>query len=935
MIEVKKLTKSFKNNLVLNNISFSLPRYGMVFLLGDSGCGKTTLLNCLAGLLDYEGEILIDHRNLKSLSEKERDYFRLTNLGFVFQDYRLFNTDTVYENVSLPLACLGGNEQEYIDRKTLDLLELVGLENKVYEPVSNLSGGEKQRVCIARSLVNDPSILLCDEPTGALDSANSITIMNILKKISSNHLVVIVSHDKELASHFADEILCFKEGELINLVNQKKRKDRSCLPVLRNSFSFKKPKLPLSFCFRHSLNALKKKKFRSLITNFVASIGLMGIGLSFVLSGLIKDNILRVYSSVIEDNQVLVTTKYDKDEQEDILGATYEEVFAIGNSYHSLIENTGICYYAPFEQYFPTLNEICLANSMNRLTLSAYSIRNINEYVWLSDCKDEIYPYDIDELENDEIVMSFTIFDIQQICYALRIQRTVEALSYFIENDNLLVCLDVANTDWQYEDQQIFKVKGFTISNIPSIYHSSPIWNQYILEERMKFPINYNVSEDEYYPWVMKKIPYLKTYDDISLFLEKTFVDANLSKYIFEPASPTYYPWLFEGVSRRFVDRLLVFINNVYSFVPNDFIYFKQILNNVFNPIFSSYGGYSIYGSSMLVGFSKPTFFSSSLEKLEETMDLYDSVDLENNDSFILPSNILQGHYSKSVFDGVTIRGLENKKIIGAIPKQIDEIVISSNMSKKLFDNEQCIGKEINISFLCETLVDSSSNKISIFNYETLKIVGYIEEEKNVIYQNNFWTINYFLSRLDVSAFELFISSMTFEINDRKEMQNVIDTLSIQFPQYNFINPLQNISNGISELCFYLEIVLFILSLIAIIISIFLISINDYLHIIERKKDIGLLRCIGINKRAATSYLYTHSFVISLLAFGIASIQLFVISILGNLGLSKMMNLPFVFSFSLIPYLAMFVVGILSATIPAYLISYKLNKYNPLDALKK
>ena len=121
---------------------------------------------------------------------------------------------------------------------------------------------------------------------------------------------------------------------------------------------------------------------------------------------------------------------------------------------------------------------------------------------------------------------------------------------------------------------------------------------------------------------------------------------------------------------------------------------------------------------------------------------------------------------------------------------------------------------------------------------------------------------------------------------------------------------------------------------LGIIISIFLISINDYLHIIERKKDIGLLRCIGINKRAATSYLYTHSFVISLLAFGIASIQLFVISILGNLGLSKMMNLPFVFSFSLIPYLAMFVVGILSATIPAYLISYKLNKYNPLDALK-
>ena len=934
MIEVKNLIKKYGDKVVLNNISFSLPRSGMVFFLGDSGCGKTTLLNCLAGLIDYQGDILIDHKNLKMFNEKEKDRFRLTSLGFVFQDYRLFIYDTVFDNVSLPLSCLGGNDQEFIDRKTLDLLELVDLDDKINEPASNLSGGEKQRVCIARSLINDPSILLCDEPTGSLDSANSIVVMNILKRIASNHLVIVVSHDKDLASHFGDEILYFKDGEFTNICRQQKFKDRSCLPVLRNTFSSKKPKLPLSFCFRRSFNSLKKKKFRTIITNFVASVGLMGIGLSFVLSSLIKDNIMRVYSSVIDDNQVLVSTKYEKDEQEEIIGASYEEVFSIGNSYHSFIEDTGICYYAHFEQYFPTLNEICLANSMNRLTLSSYSIRNINEYVWLSDCKDEIYPSKIDTLENDEIIMSFTIFDIQQICYALRIQRTVEALSYFIETDTLFVCLDVANSDWQYEDQQIFSVKGFTISNTPTIYHSSHLWNEYILEERMRFPINNNISEKDYYPWVMKKIPYLKTFDDISLFLEKTYSDTNLNKFLFEPASTTYYPWLFEGVNRRFINRILVFINNIYSFVPNDFVFFKQIINGISNPIFSSYGGYSIYGSSMLVGFSNPTFFSSSLEDLEEAIDLYDTIDLENNDSFVLPDNILQGHYSKSVFDGVTIRGITNKKVIGSLPKNIDEVVISTEMSNKLFNNLECIGKEIYISFLCDTLVDSSSNKLSVFNYETLKVVGYIEEDKNIIYQTDFWTINYFLSRLDVSIFQLLISSMTFEIENRDEIDNIIDKLSIEFPQYSFVNPLKDISDGINELCFYLEIVLYILSLIAVVISIFLISINDYLHIIERKKDIGLLRCIGINKKAASSYLYTHSFVIAMLAFIIASIQLFIISIVGNIGLSKMMNLPFIFSFSLIPYLIMFIVGLLSAIIPAYLISYKLNKYSPLDALK-
>ena len=164
MIKVKNLSKKFKDKYVLKDISFTLPKQGMVFFLGDSGCGKTTLLNCISGLLDYEGEIIVDYKNLKIMNEKEKDYFRLTKIGFVFQDFRLFNSDTVFENVCLPLKCIGGNEPTYVDRKVLDLIELVGLEDKVYADVSSLSGGEKQRVCIARSLVNDPSILLCDEP---------------------------------------------------------------------------------------------------------------------------------------------------------------------------------------------------------------------------------------------------------------------------------------------------------------------------------------------------------------------------------------------------------------------------------------------------------------------------------------------------------------------------------------------------------------------------------------------------------------------------------------------------------------------------------------------------------------------------------------------------------------------------------------------------
>ena len=612
MIKVKNLRKSFKNRQVLKNISFTLPSKGMIFFLGDSGCGKTTLLNCLAGLQEFEGDIYINNKNIGLMSDKDRDYFRLTKIGFVFQDFRLFENDSVFENVGLPLQCISSSNRIHIHRKIKDLVELVGLKDKIDNDVSTLSGGEKQRTAIARSLVNDPVVLLCDEPTGALDGMNSKSVMEILRKVSFNHLVIVVSHDEQLANEYGDEIYRFKDGQIIDYNRYQKKKLHKYLAVFRNEFSLKKPFLPLSFSIRHSINSLRKKKIRTLLTNFVTSLGLLGIGLSFVLSDLIKDNIMKVYSSVIEDNQIVVTHNYQKDEKVDIVGASFEDVFALSNSYPSLIKDIGVCYLANFEEYFQTLNKLRLANTSNRLTLSSYSVRHINEFIWLEDLKETVYPFKPDILEDDQVVMSFSIFEIQQICYSLRIERTVEALSYYIDNYPLYLCFDLANIDWQYEDEQIVQLKGFTISNTPAIYHSNHLWNEYMFEEMMRFPINDNYSQEEYYPWVLKKIPYIKVINDTSTFLTQYYRNISLSKFIFETASETYYPWLYRDVSSRFIDRILVFDNNVYSIASSDWYFFKKIDSRISNPIFSTYGGYSIYGSSMLVGFSKPTFFSSN-----------------------------------------------------------------------------------------------------------------------------------------------------------------------------------------------------------------------------------------------------------------------------------------------------------------------------------
>lgn len=275
MLELKNVSKSYKNTKVLNNVNIKFREKEFVSILGPSGSGKTTLLNIIGGLDKYdEGDLIIDGVLTGNFKENDWDNYRSKRIGFIFQNYNLINHLTVLENVELALLVNGKKNKS----KVIDVLKKVGLENEMNKLPNELSGGQMQRVAIARSIINENDIILADEPTGALDSKTSIEIMKILKEISRNKLVIMVTHNVELANIYSDRIIEINDGKII--------KDTKEYNECSKESVKKSKKMSMSFLtsLYLSFRNLLTKKGRTFLVSFAGSIGIFGISLILSLS---------------------------------------------------------------------------------------------------------------------------------------------------------------------------------------------------------------------------------------------------------------------------------------------------------------------------------------------------------------------------------------------------------------------------------------------------------------------------------------------------------------------------------------------------------------------------------------------------------------------------------------------------------------------------
>lgn len=326
MLQIKNICKQYKTgNLIqkaLDGVSLNLRDNEFVAILGPSGSGKTTLLNIIGGLDRYDsGDLIINGISTKKYKDRDWDSYRNHTIGFVFQSYNLIPHQTVLSNVELALTISGVSKAER-RKRAKRALEQVGLGDQGHKKPNQMSGGQMQRVAIARALVNDPDILLADEPTGALDSETSIQVMNLLKEVAKDRLVVMVTHNPELAYEYATRIVELKDG-IIRSDSNPFNVDNKTLKVPQHK-NMGKSSMSLKTSLSLSFNNLKTKKARTILTSFAGSIGIIGIALILSLSNgvnqyiqSIEEETLSEYPLQIQSTGFDITSMMDTQSSDD------------------------------------------------------------------------------------------------------------------------------------------------------------------------------------------------------------------------------------------------------------------------------------------------------------------------------------------------------------------------------------------------------------------------------------------------------------------------------------------------------------------------------------------------------------------------------------------------------------------------------------------
>ena len=866
MIEFKNVSKKY-DRILFKDFNFKFEDKGFYLIKGNSGSGKSTILNMISGLdKDYEGDILFDNHSLKGFSNSKLARLRMDDIGFIFQSFNLFESDTVSNNILITLNTLDISKKEK-DYKLYEILNRLGLIKLKDTLVYKLSGGEKQRVALARSLVKSPKILLADEPTGALDFKNSKKIFKILKSISQDILVIVVTHDEYFSNLFGSNILYFNNQkiEYKNIINEHNPK----FVVLNFKNKYKrKYSLSLKFIFNRFKESFKSNKKMNAFIVSMCSISLFLFGLTLTINQEIGNLIINSFSSLCGENSLILESK-SSSEVKDYYGASKDDLINIYKTY-SDIDEIGCFYLNDFNNFFVESNACYFVNQFNSLIeIPKLNMNNFINYNYVKNFNSIKTFNKIEKYHEDSIILGIDNESMLQITSNLRIKNTYQALSDFIFSYNPYIVLRVQNDYWTYDDELIIDLIGITQASSNTIYSSKLFYNEYLLEDLMRFPSTLEIYKESEYPWDLKKLYYFKSENKVDLIKEISL-------------SGVFNDLSFDSSFRS--DDKVALMHNVSNGLKESDL---KIINDNFDInsyYYSTDFGYINYGSIM-AGFSKPTFISSSSAELEKIIDKDNKIEYEDyyylNDS----DTFLRGNYLINDKSKVTLSSNFSKEINGKYPENYKNIAISKGIANK-FNFK--IGDQIYLGTF--TKLNKENNKISgDFNIASFRVSGITNESKNVLYQDGYFSIALYRDLFNISPINLNISNITFFL-DNKIDKSTIDTFNDLNQNYNLVAPLLEIENSLNESLKVISLVLSVFSVFSLISCMILLTITSYIKFIKSKKESAILILLGFNNYEIFRNSFYSNLFIGLISVVFALFSLIIGNVLISLIINKMIG---------------------------------------------
>ena len=847
MLELKNITKIYATDdfkqTALDNISIVFRKCEFVSILGPSGSGKTTLLNIIGGLDDYtDGDLIINGTSTKKYTDRDWDTYRNHRVGFVFQSYNLITHQSILSNVELALTLSGVGKKER-RKRAIEALEKVGLKDHINKRPNQLSGGQMQRVAIARALVNNPDILLADEPTGALDSATSEQIMDLLKEVAKDRLVIMVTHNAELAHEYSTRIIEVKDGVILNDSNKVSKNETESKRTKRD----KKTNMSIKTALSLSLNNLMTKKGRTILTAFAGSIGIIGIALILSLSNGINSYIAKTEEETLSSYPL--TIQKQNVDMASLLSAFTGSKKDDEKSKKDEITSTNI-----MGDVFTTLSKDTKTNDMKKFMSYVEKNNDIKKYT--SDIK---YSYEVqlnlykDTTDKIVKVNPTTVYD----SIGMGTSNISSAYSSMMSNNNVFTEMldnealnkqqyDLVAGKWPKKYNELVLIVDKTNHISDYTLYSIGLLDQDDLKEQF----NKMVSGEE----VSFKTTSYKTSDILNL---KFRLVKNSDYYQKENEM-----WLDKSDDEEYVKNL---ISNAEELK----------IVGIIKPNEEAVNGASTYG---LVGYQHSLM--THLIKENEASDIVKE-QTENKD--------------KNIFTGSDFQ--TNKKF------DMNSLSDEQKMALASMSQEEMA-----------TYIETYTENMSATYEDNLKKLGSVSlDNPDYIY----------LYPKDFDSKESIVKIID-KYNDGKEEKDQIQYTDVVGVMMSSVTTIVNVISS----------VLIAFVAISLVVSSIMIAIITYISVIERTKEIGILRAIGASKKDISRVFNAETLIEGLSAGVLGIVVTLLLNIPINIIIKNVVGISNIASLPVVGAIVLIIISVLLTVIAGFIPAKIASKKDPVEALR-